>query len=180
MKRSFLLAGSSIIFAFIAGAGYFSAYSYLDSKSIEVIAKEGGANEQKLQDSRAGSMRQLFASTVSEREILGKYFVRQEGVAGVVGRLERLGAESGVSVEVSGIGIEDGALSGAKDSMVRSVDITIQATGSRNAVENFLSRVELFPYVLSIKEASLEKLIYTEGRGESWRIAASLRIGVIR
>lgn len=181
MKRTLILFSASLLFALIAGLGYVWSYQYLDLMRQEVFARESSVGLEKLQESRVESIRQLFAATSAEREVFGRYFVRQEEVAGVVSRLEKLGVENGVVAEVSGIGIENDASAESRGGKVRSVDITIQAVGSRAAAENYLKWVELFPYALSIKEVSLEKLLNTEGGGaDRWRMAASLRIGVIR
>jgi len=178
MKRTSFVCVGSLLFALVTSFGYLWTYQHLDLMRSEVFLRERAASEQKLQESRGGGVRQLFASTMLERATLEQYFVHQEEVAGIVSRLEKLGAESGVVAEVSGIGIEGGSPS-KLESGVRSVDITLQGVGTRAAAEDFLRRLELFPQVLSVKEVSLERLMNFETRGERWRLAASLRIGVI-
>ncbi|HYF10324.1 MAG TPA: hypothetical protein VD967_01825 [Candidatus Paceibacterota bacterium] len=180
MNRASLISIASILFAAAAFAAYVSAYQYLDGMRDRIFARESGMSAERLRESRVESVRAIFAATSVEREALSRFFVRQEEVAGVVSRLEKLGAESGVAAEVSGIGIESESLASARGGKLRAVDITLQAVGTRAAAEAYLRRVELFPYALSLEEVSLEKLLFTETRDERWRLAVRLRIGAIQ
>ena len=178
MNKTLLFCISSLVLVFVTVGGYVYAYKYLNNKLEKVLAMESGSSEKVSQESRQGVVHDLFVSTSADREDLAKYFVRQDEVAQIVERMERLGKEERVDVEVSGIGVGEQSVSDTPH--VYPVDITLQAQGSRLAVEAFLKRAEVFPAILFVKDMSLEKLQFVEGKEERWRLALNFRIGMIR
>src|SRR5258708_4776271 len=165
MSRTTLLCLLAGLFALVAFSVFMWGYNYEQGLMTQTLLKETTVQATKQRESEQGSIHQLFVTTQGQRDALSHYFVSQDGVAAVVGDIEKMGTGNGAAAQVSDITVARAATARAW-----TINLTIEAVGSQSAVGKFLNKMELFPLVLSMEKVSYEKLPFDPTVGERWRL----------
>jgi Tfp pilus assembly protein PilO len=142
----------SVIIFILLNINLNSKVSRLEELSSEIKAA-GNLNAIALQKDVESSEEKL-----SE---LKSYFINSGNVIELISLVENLAEEQGLDFSVTSINdeVEDG----------EKLEMTVQASGSWNNVNNFISRIETMPKVVKIKKTTLNFSSGNENTPPGWR-----------
>lgn len=149
-KRIFLILFLLNLVAILVFGGVFW---HLKNKN-QVLSEYENEQELILQKSLAfRSSKDVLKETEEKRERLSNFFVSSEEVADFIEKLESVGRQSGVDVNINDVKVLE--IDG--DSFKEDLEVNLEASGNWDSVFHYLSLIESLPYVVEIEQARLSE-----------------------
>lgn len=175
--RVFLAAG---ILAALAGGTFLTLVGARTAALADGLEDLSGKIEQAERKERlARSIEVLARDTAIERARLDEFFVDRDGIAPFLGRVEELGRERGLRVEIASVSVDKPA-PGAAEDFFEPLRVTAVARGDFPEAHAFLALIESLPYPVLVKEARLEIPTGPRETGREWRATATFTVAKLR
>lgn len=139
-----LVTVGAYIFVLVETIGY--------TKQIAVLTQT--LQDKNTESEMLTSVKHVIADTASVRKELDGYFIAKEGVVDFIQRVEKMGAEAGVTLTFSTI---DTPVGGGVPSSLDRLVLRLSSTGSWQQGIHFLTLMESLPYALSVTGARMTK-----------------------
>jgi|GEM_PF-2798846 len=138
----------------VAGGIFFYFYRTIGSVNAHIGELTAQVTQNSKKEEQLRSLKALFADTASQRGAVDTYFIGQDGVVPFLERLETLGKETGVDLEVSSVSVEK---SDAPQAVLEKVPLTLSIAGSFTAVMRFINLLEKIPIPGELTLARLDR-----------------------
>jgi len=166
----------ALLFLLACCAGYGSWYAVLSGRSAEAADLAQQIQSKDEDAARLKAAKTALASIQSDEALIGNYFVSTSDVVPFLEGLQATGSHLGANVVIASVSAD--TLAGRP-----TLALTLQITGSFDAVLRTLGRVEYAPYFVSVSDLSLTTVPATVASANApttlagWAATASLIVG---
>lgn len=154
-----------LLVAFLAFVAYGAAYGAVSAKSAEVSALQDQINLRTATVNRLTTARATLAELSTDETSVANYFVPQSGIVSFIDNLEATGRALGANVQTQSV-------STGGTSVRPTLDLSLTADGTFDAVMRTVGAIEYAPYAISITRLSVGAL----DKG-SWEAQMELLVG---
>lgn len=153
MRKKFIykriIAGVLVLAAGVGLVAYLLVM--IQRRDAEASSLAADIQAQTIRETRLRSLKRTIAGTDQIRGSLDRYLVSADGVVGFIEDIENLGSVSGVSLEISSVGLKP--MEGRED--FEWLTLAISMSGSWSETTNALALIESLPYRVLIDDFSI-------------------------